>query len=106
MSEGTASHPMGLQRERTLLSWNRTLLTLMVVTALVLRAIGPPYPRLLHVPGIVIGGLAIWLSLAADLRYRRPLTTQRVGGMRHLLVLWLCTVAMGLGGGVAIVFGR
>ena len=96
---------MGLQRERTLLAWNRTLLALLVALALVARTIGAPYVRLLQLPTLLVAAVALWLSLAADVRYRRPWRQGQLGGTRHVVALWLATVAVGQGGAVAIVAG-
>lgn len=103
--EADAGRPMGLQRERTLLAWNRTLLTVLVVTALVVRVLGPPWVRWLHAPALALAVVAVWLSLAADFRYRRPWGPGQIGSNANLLVLWLSAVALGVGGAVAIVFG-
>ena len=97
--------PMGLQRERTLLAWNRTLLAVVVAVALVARTIGPPWARLLQVPAMVLAGVVVWLWVAADVRYRRPGPQGQVGGGRHLLALGVAAVAAGVGGVVAIVAG-
>ena len=97
--------PLGLQRERTLLAWTRTLLALVVATALVVRTVGPPYLRLLHVPAAVLGVVVLWLWLAADLRYRRTVAHGQLGAPTHLRALWLAAVASGLGGVVAVVVG-
>ena len=97
--------PLGLQRERTLLAWNRTVLALLVATALVARSVGPPYLRLLQVPAVVLGVVAVALWLASDLRYRRPVGPHQVGAATHVRVLWLAAVAVGVGGVVAIVVG-
>lgn len=97
--------PLGLQRERTLLAWNRTLLALVVATALVVRTIGPPYLRWLHAPAAVLGVVTLWLWLAADVRYRRTVARGQGGAPAHLRLLWLSAVASGLGGVVAVVVG-
>lgn len=99
---GEQRRPLGLQRERTLLAWNRTLLALLIAVALVARTIGAPYLRLLQAPALLLGLVAVGLWLAADLRYRRPLAANTVGGAAQLRVLWLATVAVGVGGIVAI----
>lgn len=96
---------MGLQRERTLLAWNRTLLALVVATALVVRTLGPPWVRPLQLPALGLVLVVVWLWVTADLRYRRPHGTGQVGSPRQLRVLWLATVAAGVGGLVAVVVG-
>lgn len=93
----------GLQRERTLLSWSRTMLNLVVVAALVLRQIGAPYIRIWHVPGIIIILIAVWLSITTDARYQRHRKSRMVGFDIHLFILWLSTIFMGIGGMVSIV---
>ena len=97
--------PLGLQRERTLLAWNRTLLALVVATALVVRTIGPPYLRWLHAPAAALGLVVLCLWLAADVRYRRTVARGQVGAPAQLRVLWLAALASGLGGMVAVVAG-
>lgn len=94
--------PLGLQRERTLLAWNRTLLALVVATALVVRTIGPPYLRIWHVPAGGLVAVVVWLWLSADVRYRQTVSRGQVGAPGHLRVLCLAAVAAGLGGFVAI----
>lgn len=96
-----AAEPPGLQVERTLLAWNRTLLAVAVTLALVVRVIGPPYPRLAHLPALVIAGVLVWLWVRSDLGYRTALP--RVGATRDLVVLWACALFVGLGGVVAII---
>lgn len=100
-----AGRPMGLQRERTLLAWNRTLLALVVATALVVRTLGPPWVRPLQLPALGLVLVVVWLWVTADLRYRRPRGAGQVGSARQLRVLWLATVAAGVGGLVAVVVG-
>lgn len=68
--------PRGLQRERTMLAWNRTMLALVVTAVLLVRAGGAPYLRPLHLPALVVLLVAGWLWFTSDLRYRRPLEAE------------------------------
>lgn len=79
--------PRGLQRERTMLAWNRTMLALAVTTVLLVRTGGPPYLRALHLPALAVLLVAGWLWLASDLRYRRPLDPERTTVMPGRLAL-------------------
>lgn len=65
--------PRGLQRERTMLAWNRTLMALVVSTVLLVRATGPSYLRPIHLPAAGVLVVAAWLWVRSDLRYRREL---------------------------------
>lgn len=70
---------VGLQHERTALAWDRTALSLLVVGALLLRGVGPPFDDLRHVPGhltLAVGAALLWASAR---RYRRRNARLRAG---------------------------
>lgn len=69
----------GLQHERTALAWDRTALALLLVGTLTLRAVGPPFDALRHVPGYVTLMVAMGLLWAAGRRYRVREVDLRVG---------------------------
>ena len=96
------SGPRGLQRERTMLAWNRTMLALVVTTVLLVRVGGPPYVRPLYLPALGILLAAAWLWLAADLRYRRDLAPGRIVLPGRLALLAGASVAVGVGGIVVL----
>lgn len=97
--------PPGLQRERTLLAWNRSVLALLVTLALLVRLVGAPYWHVAHLPAIVVGAVAVWLSLAADLRYRRRMVAAPFVSTRHLAALALAVVVTGVASTVAVLAG-
>ncbi|MFV0428495.1 MAG: DUF202 domain-containing protein [Arachnia sp.] len=86
----------GLQPERTSLAWTRTLLSLIVVAALMMKALanyGVPITPALLVAGIIIGGVIV----DQVRRYRRA-----VHGLltnRHSLAAWP-VLLLGLGSAV------
>lgn len=94
--------PPGLQRERTLLAWNRSLLALIVTAVLLVRTVGPPYLRPAHLPAVVVAATAVWLSLAADLRYRRGHVHGRFVSTRHLAALAVAVTVTGVAATVAL----
>lgn len=94
--------PPGLQRERTLLAWNRSLLALIVTAVLLVRTVGPPYLRPAHAPAVAVGAVAVWLSLAADLRYRRGHVRGAFVSTRHLAALAVAVVITGVAATVAV----
>lgn len=96
------SGPRGLQRERTMLAWNRTLLALVVTDMLLVRVGGPPYVRPLYLPALGILLVAAWLWLASDLRYRRELVPDRVVLPGRLALLAGASIAVGVGGIVVL----
>jgi uncharacterized membrane protein YidH (DUF202 family) len=52
----------GLQRERTALAWDRTGVSFLIASALLVRVVGPPYPNLRHLPaalGLLLGALLV-----------------------------------------------
>jgi uncharacterized membrane protein YidH (DUF202 family) len=94
--------PPGLQRERTLLAWNRSLLALIVTVVLLVRTTGAPYLRLAHLPALLIGGAAVWLSVAADVRYRRGHVHGQFVSTRHLAALATAVAVTGVAATVAL----
>lgn len=94
--------PRGLQRERTLLAWNRSVLALLVTLALLVRLVGAPFLRPAHLPAIAVGAVAVWLSLAADLRYRRRMVDAAFVSTRHLAALAVAVVVTGTASAVAL----
>lgn len=88
--------PRGLQRERTMLAWNRTVLALVLTTVLLLRAGGPPYLRPLHLPGFGVLALAGWLWLRSDLRYRRELGPSTLATPGHPAMVAGATTVVGV----------
>lgn len=94
--------PRGLQRERTMLAWNRTMLALVITAVLLVRAGGPPYLRVLHVPGAGVLLVAGWLWLASDLRYRRPLDPERTVLPGRLALLAGASMVVGVAGVVVL----
>ncbi len=94
--------PPGLQRERTLLAWNRSVLALLVTVALLVRLVGEPYWHPAHLPAVAVGAIAVWLSLAADLRYRRRMVDAPFVSTRHLGALAIAVVTTGVASLVAL----
>lgn len=92
----------GLQPERTLLAWTRTLLTTVVVAALLVRAFGPPVGRPVHLPAVVAALVVLWLFVATDRRYRDAGRRERVVPGRHLLAIAGTAVLLGAASVVAL----
>lgn len=98
----------GLQPERTLLAWRRTLMTLLVVCTIYLRWI-PHFGLIAILPIIVslIAGLLIQIALNA--RYRksaRGLRQERIPApLREVMVLGGLVMVLSLVGIYAVVFG-
>lgn len=98
----------GLQPERTLLAWRRTLLTLIGVCLLFLRWI-PPFGWVALLPVILslIAGILIQIGLNA--RYRksaRGMTQERIPPpLREVAVLGCTVMVLSLVGVVAVVSG-
>lgn len=103
MADDEDQGPRGLQRERTLLAWNRSVLALLVTLALLVRLVGPPYWHVAHLPALVVGAVAVWLSLAADLRYRRRMADAPFVSTRHLAAMAVAVVITGTASMVALV---
>ncbi|UZJ61870.1 DUF202 domain-containing protein [Pseudomonas sp. KU26590] len=98
----------GLQPERTLLAWRRTLLTLIGVCTLFLRWI-PPFGLMALLPVILslIAGILIQIGLNA--RYRksaRGMTQERIPApLREVVVLGCTVMVLSVVGIVAVVSG-
>lgn len=101
---GPAGAP-GLQRERTLLAWTRTLLALVVAALLLVRVLGAPLARSAHVPAVTVLVVALWLFLASDLRYRRGPRGGPVTSPLHVGALAAATVVVGVAATVALLAG-
>lgn len=97
--------PPGLQRERTLLAWTRTLLALVVVTALLVRVVGAPWNRPVHLPAGAALVVTLWLFVASDLRYRRGARGGPVTSPVHLGLVAVTASGLGAVGLVALVLG-
>lgn len=80
--------PPGLQPERTLLAWTRTLLASVVAVGLLVRLVGPPLARPVHLPAVLVLGVVLWLFVASDRRYR-----DATGRVRAVPVVHLCALA-------------
>jgi hypothetical protein len=95
LDQPPAREPAGLQPERTSLAWERTGLTFVAAGALLIRAVGAPYPDLHHVPGLialVFGGVV----MAARAR-RTAGATGPGGSPRLMLSAAIVTVQVSLG---------
>lgn len=90
----------GLQPERTLLAWVRTVLATVVVAGLLLRLVGPPLTRAAHLPALAVLVVAGWLFVASDRRYRHDERRTQAVPAGQLLVLTVAVVGLG---GVAVV---
>lgn len=102
MTPAHDDEPPGLQPERTLLAWTRTLLAVVVTASLLVRLLGAPITRPAHVPAAVVVALAVWLFVASDRRYRRAEDRVRVVPALHLLLLAAAVVAVGVVAVVAL----
>lgn len=104
MASGDAPDEVpGLQRERTLLAWNRSTLALSVTVLLLVRAVGAPYLRLAHAPAVLAGAGALWLWFVSDVRYRRGRGEATFVSTRHLATLAVAVAVTGVAGLVALV---
>lgn len=90
----------GLQRERTLLAWTRTGLTLVVAVALLVRVVGPPWVRPAHLPAAVVLVVTAFLVLRADRRHRQGGGPTGAG---PLVLVSAAVVVVGLAAVVALV---
>jgi uncharacterized membrane protein YidH (DUF202 family) len=92
----SSSEPPGLQRERTLLAWDRTGFVLLVGAALLLRAGGAPYIAVRHLPALfsmAVGGASFIL---ADDSYRRGRAHGNVARTGHIGAVTVAAVVMGI----------
>jgi uncharacterized membrane protein YidH (DUF202 family) len=69
----------GLQHERTSLAWDRTGVSYLIASALLVRVVGPPYASVRHLPAAL--GLLLGTALAAGALERRE-TPDRPAGAR------------------------
>lgn len=92
----------GLQPERTLLAWTRTLLATVVGAALLVRLVGAPVVRVAHAPAALSVAVALWLLVASDRRYRHAEHRVRVVPAGHLLALAGAVVLVGVTALVAL----
>lgn len=60
----------GLQPERTTLSWTRTVVSLMIVSAVLLRW-SPAFPTMIYVVIAVMAGVAVTIYFTQRRRYAR-----------------------------------
>jgi uncharacterized membrane protein YidH (DUF202 family) len=95
----------GLQRERTLLAWDRTALALLVAAALLLRAGGSPYIAIRHLPAMFAMAVGGATFVVTDLRYRRGKVAGQVARTRHLAVVVLAVMAVGIDATILVVAG-
>jgi uncharacterized membrane protein YidH (DUF202 family) len=98
----------GLQPERTLLAWRRTLLTLIGVCTIFLRWI-PHFAVMALLPIIVSLIISLLIQIALNARYRksaRGLRNERVPPpLREVLVLSGTVIVLALVGAYAVLFG-
>jgi uncharacterized membrane protein YidH (DUF202 family) len=83
----------GLQPERTSLAWDRTGLAFIVAGALLIRAVGSPYPDLRQAPGLValaFGGFVI----AATAHRARRAASGTDSARPPRLMLWVAVVTV------------
>lgn len=97
--------PRGLQRERTMLAWNRTLLALVVGTVLLVRTTGPPYLRAIHLPAAAVLVVVAWLWVRSDLRYRRELDPATLVTPAHPAMVAGATTVVGVTSIVVLALG-
>ena len=97
----------GLQPERTLLAWRRTLLTLIVVCTLFLRWI-PHFGLIALLPIIVSLAASLMIQIALNSRYRksaRGLKNERIPApLREVVVLGATVVVLSVVGIYAVLF--
>lgn len=98
----------GLQPERTLLAWRRTLLTLIGVCILFLRWI-PPFGLMALLPVILSLVAGILIQIGLNARYRksaRGMTQERIAPpLREVVVLGCTVMLLSLVGVIAVVSG-
>jgi uncharacterized membrane protein YidH (DUF202 family) len=93
----------GLQRERTILAWDRTGLAFMVVSALLIRVGGAPYDSPRHLPALLGILLGAWLvagvtrgGLERPQVRARPRLVRAVGVAAVALVVASIAVVLGV----------
>jgi uncharacterized membrane protein YidH (DUF202 family) len=98
----------GLQPERTLLAWRRTLMTLLVVCTIFLRWI-PHFGLIALLPIIVSLAACLLIQIALNARYRKSakgLKTERIPPpMREVVVLGATVMVLSVVGIYAVLFG-
>jgi uncharacterized membrane protein YidH (DUF202 family) len=98
----------GLQPERTLLAWRRTLLTLIVVCTIFLRWI-PHFGLITLVPVILSLIASLLIQIALNARYRksaRGLKDEHVPApLREVVVLGGTVIVLSVVGIYAVLFG-
>lgn len=106
MSRFEEVYDSGLQQERTNLAWDRTGLSIMVTSGILLRAIGSPYPQPWHVLPLLtfVVGLAL---VATDRhryldRWRRLQEGGSAQGWRSIVVVGAVSVVLGISGLITI----
>ncbi|HEY0286827.1 MAG TPA: DUF202 domain-containing protein [Pseudomonas sp.] len=97
----------GLQPERTLLAWRRTLMTLIVCCTLFLRWI-PHFGLIALIPIIVTLAACLLIQLGLNSRYRkstRGMRKERISvPLREVMVLGAIVIVLGLIGIYAVMF--
>ena len=98
----------GLQPERTLLAWRRTLLTLIVVCTIFLRWI-PHFGLIALLPIMVSLAASLLIQLALNSRYRksaRGLKSERIPApLREVVVMGATVMVLSVVGIYAVVSG-
>ena len=106
MSRFQQVHDPGLQQERTNLAWDRTGLSIMVTSGILLRAMGSPYPQAWHVLPLL--AFVVGLALLATDRHRYLARWQRLQeggspqGWRSIVVVGAISVVLGISGLITI----
>ncbi|MDH0748166.1 DUF202 domain-containing protein [Pseudomonas sp. GD03842] len=105
----TLSHDdPGLQPERTLLAWRRTLMTLLVVCTLFLRWI-PRFGLIALLPIMVSLAAGILIQIGLNARYRKSakgLKQERIPApLREVVVLGSTVIVLGLVGVYGVLYG-
>ncbi|HSJ34332.1 MAG TPA: DUF202 domain-containing protein [Acidimicrobiia bacterium] len=106
MSRFQQVYDPGLQQERTNLAWDRTALSIMVTSGILLRSIGSPYPQPWHaLPALAF---LVGLVLLATDRNRYLARWQRMQeggspqGWRSIVAVGAIAVVLGVAGLVTI----
>lgn len=107
MSRFEEVYDPGLQQERTNLAWDRTALSIMVTSGILLRAIGSPYPQPWHL--LPAAGFIVGLVILATDRHRYLARWQRLQeggspqGWRSMVAVGAVSVVLGISGLATIV---